>query len=74
MSFSIRAEDMRDPWNSDPSMLRIEDADDCDGLACGTAISDPDTGDPISTFGPHSHLVVSGSNPLASPRYTAVSK
>lgn len=74
MDFSIRPEDMRDPWNSDPSLLRDEDAADCDGIACGTAIGDPDTGDPVSSLGRHSHLVASGYNPLASPQYIAVSK
>jgi hypothetical protein len=74
MNFSIRPEEMRDPWNSDASLLRIEDAADCDGVACGTAVSDPDTGEPVSALGRHSHLVASGYNPLASPRYTAVSR
>lgn len=51
MNFSIRPEDMRDPGNSNTILLRVEDAVNCDGVACGTAVSHPDTGDPVSSLG-----------------------
>lgn len=71
MSFTIRAEDVRNPGNSEVIMLREEDAIGCDGIECGTAVAGDD-GTPISHTPHGRHIVVSGYNPLASPRYFAI--
>jgi hypothetical protein len=71
---TIGPEDLRSPWDSAPPLFRIDEAISCDGTICGTVIIDPETGETVSQAGPHSHLVVSGYNPLASPRYTPISR
>ena len=71
--FIVRPEDMRNPGDSQDTFVREERVVDCDGLACRTAVADEE-GHPIS-FVPHDrHIVVSGINPLASPRYFVVTK
>jgi hypothetical protein len=69
---SAKPEDLRNPMDSDPPLLRIEEATGCDGTSCGTGLIDPETGETVSRAGPHSHLVASGYNPLASPCYTPI--
>lgn len=80
MMFTWKTADLRDPWQSEIVRMRLEDALDCDGMCCGTAICDPDLpaelagqiGATVSTMGMHWHMVVSGENPEASPRHIAV--
>ncbi len=72
-TITIRPEDLQDPYGSHPTLCRIEPAPGCDGVVCGTAVFD-DQGEPASTIEHDLHLVFSGYNPLASPRYFAVSK
>jgi len=73
MSFTIRAEDVRNPGNSEVIMVREEDAIGCEGIECGTAVAGED-GTPMSHTPHDRHIVVSGYNPLASPRYFAISR
>jgi len=67
---TIKAEDLRDPLKSERTRIGEEDAAHCDGGPCGEMLSDL-MGEPLSP-GPHHHVVVSGENPAASPRYLAV--
>jgi len=55
------------------TVIRTERLGSCDGTVCGTALSDEE-GHPVSCVPHDHHLVVSGYNPLASPRYFAVPK
>jgi len=72
MSIKVRPEDLRDPLASEEPLVRIEEAFDCDGVECGTAVADED-GKPMSSVRHDIHLVISGREPLASPRCTAIS-
>jgi hypothetical protein len=72
------AEELRDPFDSDPPLIRTECAPLCDGEDCGERVllSENDqqrlgwrNPDPL---GPHYHLVVSGENPPAKSRRHAV--
>jgi hypothetical protein len=72
MIIEIPPEAMRDPGDSNQCMLRIDEAADCDGVICGTAIDRPETGEPASSKGQHSHLVATGNNPVTSQKYTAI--
>ena len=73
MSFTIRAEDLRNPRNSEVIMLREEHAIGCEGNECGTSVAGED-GTPMSHTPHDRHIVVSGDNPPASPRYFAISR
>ena len=72
MALTIRPEDHLDPYDSHETLCRTENANDCDGVACGTSVTD-EQGNMVSVVR-HDHLVVSGYNPLASPRYFVVPK
>ncbi len=61
------AADLRDPGDSEEPMLKIKCALDCDGSVCG-ALGWDERGEQIEAD-PHFHLVASGRNPAASPRY-----
>jgi hypothetical protein len=67
MSFIIRPEDLRDPFDSAQTEVRIELDPGCDGLVCGNAIEGED-GEPVSCVPHDQHLVISGKDPVASPR------
>jgi hypothetical protein len=69
-TMTIRPEDQRDPYDSHDTLFRIEIVAHCDGVVCDTAVSDRH-GQPASCM-MHDHLVISGYNPLASPRYFAI--
>jgi hypothetical protein len=69
---AIRPEDMRNPYDSEQTLLRIEAAAGCDGAICRTAKTD-DNGRVFATARHDLHLIISGYNPLASPIYFAVS-
>jgi hypothetical protein len=71
MAFAIRAENVRDPSNSEVIMLRVEDAPGCDGIERNTAVAGED-GTPMSYIPHDRHIVVSGHNPSASSRYFAI--
>jgi hypothetical protein len=71
MSFKPKSEDLRDPLASGETLVRGEDAFDCDGVACGTAVADEDGGT-VSFVRHDRHMVISGRNPAASPRYIAI--
>ena len=71
MAFTVRIENIRDPLESEQTIVRIERVVVCDGTQCGTAISD-DGGGPVSRVRHDHHLVISGYNPLASPHYIAI--
>lgn len=73
MKIIIRPEDHRDPHDSQNILCRIEEAPGCEGAVCGTDASG-EHGKSVSTISHDHHLVISGINPLASPRYFAVSK
>lgn len=64
---------LNDPLKSNKTLFRIEDARGCNGTCVGgKARFDPATGD-IVPLRPHDrHLVMSGEDPKAGPRYTAV--
>ena len=64
---TFRAEDLRDPWDSERTLIGEEDAADCDGVVCGEAFSD-EYGEMVQPD-PHHHIVVSGEEPKASARY-----
>ncbi len=70
MLVTIRREDMRDPFNSDDTLIGIEDAAGCDGALCGISLFDYEGA--ALTVQRHDHLRVAGYNPLSSPRYYAV--
>ena len=72
MVLTIKPEDHRDPYDSHQTLCRTENANDCDGVVCGTAVTD-EQGNTFSALR-HDHLVVSGYNPLASPIYFVVGK
>jgi hypothetical protein len=72
ITFTIRPEDLHDPFDSDQTLIGIKDASDCDGTACGTQAVDPETGKCVSTLDHNKHLVVTGQGPKASPRYIPV--
>jgi hypothetical protein len=72
MMIKFRPEDMIDPFDSAETLCRTEDAKDCDGGVCGTAVTN-DQGNIVSSL-KHDHLIISGYNPLASPRYFVVPK
>lgn len=71
--FRIGPEDMRNPGDSQDTFVREEGVVNCNGLACGTAVADGE-GQPISSVPHDRHIVVSGINPLAAPRYFVVPK
>lgn len=73
MKMTIRPEDHRDPYDSQSILCRIEEAAGCEGGVCGTGASAVD-GKCVPTISHDHHLVISGYNPLASPKYFAVSK
>jgi hypothetical protein len=61
-----------DPWKSNTTRMRSEDAPGCNGTCeGGEAVLDPATGDFVS-LRPHDHLIMTGEDPKAGPRYTAV--
>jgi hypothetical protein len=63
-----------DPWKSGTILMRKEDAADCEGTCMfGEAWRDPETGE-THRGKPHDHLVVTGENPKAGPRWYAVKK
>ena len=64
---SIPVETLRDPNDSASKLVRNEDAAYCDGIVCGQAFQDED-GEMIEP-NPHHHVVVSGEEPKAGPRY-----
>ena len=71
MKIEIKPEDLRHGMDSEQTLIREEDGLGCDGVVCSTAVNDDD-GNPASRCGRHKHLVISGINPLASPRYYAI--
>lgn len=73
MGFLVRPEDLRNSGDSHDTFVREECVVNCDGLACGTAIADQE-GRPTSSVPHDRRIVVSGINPLASPRYFVVRK
>jgi len=70
MIIRITAEQLRNPFESTRTLIREEDAAHCDGSVCGQVFSDED-GDAVLP-GPHHHVVVTGEEPSAAPRYFAV--
>jgi len=66
----IETADLRDPSESNVTNLRIEFDLDCDGVVCGNAVEGHD-GEPVSCVPHDPHVVVSGSDPEASPRWFA---
>jgi hypothetical protein len=50
--------------------VRVERAEDCDGVKCGTAITVD--GKPVPMVRHDRHLVVTGHNPPASPLYFVI--
>ena len=42
MRICIRPEDLRNPADSDETLVSIETVRDCDGVACNTAVTDDD--------------------------------
>jgi hypothetical protein len=73
VNFTIKPEDLWGPEGSRETVVRTEDAADCDGVVCGEDLID-DNGQPFSPRGPHDHLIVSGREPKASPRYFAIAR
>jgi hypothetical protein len=73
MRFLVSPEDLRNPGDSRDTFVREQLVISCDGLVCGTAVTDEE-GQPISAIPHDRHIVVSGINPLASPRYFVESK
>ena len=71
MIIRIKAEELRDPFDSERILIREEDAAHCDGGPCGEALFDQE-GELLREPGPHHHIVASGENPTASPHYGAV--
>lgn len=71
--FVIRPEDVRNPGDSEDTFVREEGVVECDGVVCGTSVADEE-GQPISSVPHDRHIVVSGINSLASPRYFVVPK
>lgn len=63
---TIKAEDLRNPFDSNETNVSIEDAPDCDGSVCGNVCADTD-GHKVSP-GPHFHIVLIGKKPQTSPR------
>jgi hypothetical protein len=66
MTFTIKAEDVRDPMKSEITMIGEESAAHCDGTWCGRYQEDED-GTPLEP-GPHHHAVIYGINPDTSKR------
>lgn len=58
--------DVRNPFRSVETDIRIEPATECDGEPCGLTSYDGDVIPPIQPT--HWHIVVSGRGPLAGPR------
>ena len=67
----ITAEDLRDPYKSEFTFLRNEDAAECYGEVCGQYYEE--NGVP-SKPRPHRHLVITGQEPATAPRYFPISK
>jgi len=71
MKFTITAADLRDPSKSSSTAIRVEDAAHCDGIVCNQqGFVYDELGECEAVLpAPHHHLVVSGKDPDASPRY-----
>lgn len=67
MKIRFPASTLRDPGDSEIMNVRIEDAVECDGSACGELSLD-ECGEEQNP-GPHRHLVESGMAPEAGPRF-----
>jgi hypothetical protein len=62
--------DLRNPFRSVETYMRIEVVTDCDGEPCGLTTPDGDVMPPIQPA--HGHVVVTGGGPKAGPwRYWA---
>jgi hypothetical protein len=61
----LTTEDLRDPWESNLTNVRCDEAGECYGEACGRAHEEHGE---LVKLDPHSHLVISGQDPPASPR------
>jgi len=71
MKFTITAEQRRDPYDSNITLVRHEDAADCFGEECGNYYEE--NGSAIKPL-PHSHLIVAGQDPVVAPRRYLISK
>ena len=67
MIITFKPSDFRDPADSEILMVGVKDASDCDGSVCGMIYTD-EFGEEYNPR-PHYHLVESGKNPEASPRF-----
>ena len=70
MKITIPASALRNPRDSQQLIMRIEPDLKCHGEICGRAVFSP-TGE-LEDIPGHYHLVESGKNPEAGPRYHAV--
>jgi len=67
---SIPKEQFLDPGDSARTLIREEDGAHCDGTVCGQGGSDED-GEWVQPL-PHHHIVVSGEEPKAGPRFYSI--
>jgi hypothetical protein len=63
-TLSFPAASLRDPAKSETTKLRDDFAWDCDEISC--------TGHEAEILTPHRHLIASGENPPAGPRFYKV--
>ena len=70
MRFKFTAASIRDPWESATMAIRIEPAPDCYGEVCNSSVHAPDG--ELEPLRPHFHVIVSGQEPDAGPRYHAI--
>jgi len=70
MKIRIPAAALRDPADSEILMVRIEPAYDCYGEECNDTVFSADG--ELEPRSPHFHVVESGKQPEAGPRYVAI--
>ncbi len=70
MKMRIPAAQIRDPWESERTTVRIEPAPNCYGEACNSCVHDDDG--ELEPLAPHFHVFESGQNPEAGPRCYAI--
>jgi len=63
----LKHPEFRNPANSEFTAVRLELAIDCDGEPCGLTAYDGDAMPGVQAW--HLHLVVSGKEPVAGPRF-----
>jgi hypothetical protein len=70
MRMRIPAGTLRDPWESEQTMVRMEPAPNCFGEECNSCVH-ADDGE-LEALRPHFHMLISGQNPQAGPHCYSV--